>query len=87
MTTATTNRIEAGTWALDSIHSVANFRVKHFGLTWLRGRFTEFELTLTASEDGSLKIEGGAPVETIDFPNPQLHGHLMGPDFFDAELH
>ena len=87
MTTATTQRIEAGTWTLDPVHSVASFRVKHFGLTWLRGRFTEFDLALTSSEDGTLALQGGAPVESITFPNEQLHGHLMSPDFFDAELH
>jgi polyisoprenoid-binding protein YceI len=87
MSTATTSRIEAGTWALDSVHSVAGFRVKHFGLTWLRGKFTEFDLQLVASEDGSYQLTGGAPIESISFPNEQLHGHLMSPDFFDAQLH
>src|SRR5687767_771663 len=86
-TTATDHRIQAGTWSLDPVHSVASFRVKHFGLTWLRGRFTEFDLHLTSGDDGALRVEGGAPVESISFPNEQLHGHLMSPDFFDAELH
>jgi len=53
----------------------------------MRGRFTEFELQLIISEDGSLSIQGGTPVESISLPNEQLHGHLMAPDFFDAELH
>lgn len=87
MTSATATRIPTGTWGIDPVHSVAGFRVKHFGLTWLRGSFSDFELTLTAGEDGALKIEGGAPVESINFPNEQLHGHLMSPDFFDAQLH
>lgn len=87
MTAATTQRVETGTWSLDPLHSVASFRIKHFGLTWLRGRFDEFELTLTSAEDGSLSIEGSTPVESIAFPNEKLHGHLMSPDFFDAELH
>ncbi len=87
MTTITTPRIEAGTWSLDPVHSVASFRVRHFGLAWLRGRFDQLELTLTSSDDGSLALEGGTAVESISFPNAQLHGHLMSPDFFDAELH
>lgn len=53
----------------------------------MRGRFAEFELRLTSREDGSLDLAGGSPVESIAFPNEQLHGHLMSPDFFDAELH
>jgi polyisoprenoid-binding protein YceI len=87
MTTATSTRIETGTWSLDPVHSVAGFRVKHFGLTWLRGKFNEFELQLVVGDDGQYQITGGAPVEAISFPNEQLHGHLMSPDFFDVQLH
>lgn len=85
--TTTIARIAAGTWALDPVHSVVGFRVKHFGLTWLRGTFNEFQLTATASDDSSISISGSTPVQSIAFPNDQLHGHLMSPDFFDAELH
>lgn len=87
MTSALATRIPAGTWGIDPVHSVASFRVKHFGITWLRGGFKEFDLALTVGEDGSYKLEGGAPTEAIDFPNEQLHGHLMSPDFFDVQLH
>lgn len=87
MSSSTLTRIPVGTWGLDPVHSVASFRVKHFGLTWLRGGFTAFDLQLTADEDGALRITGGADVEAISFPNEQLHGHLMSPDFFDAQLH
>lgn len=87
MTTITSTRIPTGTWALDPVHSVAGFRVRHFGITWLRGTFDEFDLQLVAGDDGRLTLEGGAPVGSIDFPNEQLHGHLMSPDFFDQQLH
>jgi polyisoprenoid-binding protein YceI len=87
MSVSTPVRIPAGTWGLDPVHSVASFRVRHFGITWLRGGFTAFDLQLTATEDGSFELTGGADVEAISFPNEQLHGHLMSPDFFDAQLH
>ena len=87
MSVSTPTRIPAGTWALDPVHSVASFRVKHFGITWLRGGFNAFDLQLAASEDGSIELTGGAATEAISFPNEQLHGHLMSPDFFDAQLH
>ncbi len=86
MTTATATQIPAGTYSSDPVHSVVNFRVRHFGITWLRGGFSEFDIKLTAGDEG-LALEGSAPVEKINFPNEQLHGHLMSPDFFDAELH
>jgi polyisoprenoid-binding protein YceI len=85
-TTLNSTKIEAGTWSLDPVHSSATFRVKHFGLTWLRGSFPSFELEAKVADDGSVALEGGTAVEGINFANPQLHGHLMSPDFFDAEL-
>ena len=87
MTTATATRLNTGTWTLDPVHSVAAFRIKHFGLTWLRGTFRDFALSASVADDGSIALEGSTPVQSIAFPNEQLHGHLMSPDFFDAELH
>ncbi len=84
--TATALPITAGTYASDPIHSVVNFKVRHFGITWLRGGFTDFDVKLVADDSG-LTLAGSTPVEAIAFPNEQLHGHLMGPDFFDAQLH
>ena len=86
MTTATAPQIAAGTYASDPVHSVVNFKVRHFGITWLRGGFANFDVKLVVAEDGA-KLEGSTPVEGIAFPNEQLHGHLMSPDFFDAQLH
>lgn len=87
MTTATELQIVSGTYAADPIHSVVTFKVRHFGITWLRGGFSNFDIKLVSGEDGTLTLEGATPVESIEFPNEQLHGHLMSPDFFDAELH
>lgn len=86
MTTALQQTVAAGTWAVDPVHSYAGFRVRHFGLTWLKGGFDAFEATLT-SDDGGLKLEGSTPVARITFTNEQLVGHLQSPDFFDAQLH
>jgi polyisoprenoid-binding protein YceI len=88
MTTATTSTaVPTGTWTVDPVHSVLDFRVRHFGISWLRGGFGEFDVQLVAAEDGALRLAGSTPVRSISFPNEQLHGHLMSPDFFDAELH
>lgn len=87
MTSATASKIAAGTWNIDPVHSTVAFRVKHFGLTWLRGGFTQFDLSAKVAEDGAIQLEGSSPVDSISFPNEQLKGHLMSPDFFDAQLH
>ena len=87
MTTATTTPVPTGTWTTDPVHSVVSFRVRHFGINWLRGGFNEFDVKLEATDAGDLTLAGSVPVQSISFPNEQLHGHLMSPDFFDAELH
>lgn len=87
VSTPVATKIPAGTWSIDPLHSVAGYRVRHFGISWLRGTVEEFQLTLTSDEDGAVQLTGDAAVEQVTFPNEQLHGHLMSPDFFDAELH
>lgn len=79
--------LPAGTWSVDPVHSVAGFRVRHFGIAGIRGGFSEFDVRLDVADDGTIGIAGSAPVQSITFPNEQLHGHLMSPDFFDAQLH
>jgi len=87
MTTATAPAISTGTWTLDPVHSAVNFRVRHFGLTWLRGGFSEFDLVAQVDDNGAIQLEGSTKVDTITFTNEQLKGHLLSPDFFDAQLH
>lgn len=89
MATATAHsaQLAQGTWKVDQLHSEAAFQVRHFGLTWLRGRFDEFDVNLSVDENGELQLLGSAPVSKIGFPNDMLAGHLQSPEFFDAQLH
>ncbi|MCW2956356.1 MAG: YceI family protein [Thermoleophilia bacterium] len=88
MSTATLSTLAPSTtWNADPVHSTVAFRVRHFGLTWLRGGFQEFTLAASVDDQGALKLEGTSPVDSISFPNEQLKGHLMAPDFFDAQMH
>lgn len=87
MTTATATNIQPGTWSVDPVHSAIAFSVRHFGVAWVRGSFTEFTAEFVAGDDGGYQLTGSAPVKAIDFTNEQLVGHLMSPDFFDEQLH
>src|SRR3712207_4524333 len=78
----TTQSIPTGTWALDPVHSRAQFAVRHSGIATFRGHFTELSATLV---DGTL--EGAVEVASVEVPVAQLKGHLQSPDFFDAEQH
>jgi polyisoprenoid-binding protein YceI len=74
--------IPTGTWASDPVHSSIGFAVKHMGVSPFRGGFKTFEATLA---DG--KLVGTASVETIQTDDENLTGHLLSPEFFDAERH
>ena len=75
-----TTSIPTGTWSLDPIHSGIGFAITYSGAGTVRGGFKEFDATLV---DGAL--EGVAMVASVNFDEPQLVGHLLSPDFFDAE--
>ena len=84
-TTATT--LPTGTWNVDPSHSRVGFRVKHLGISTVRGEFREFEGQLVIGEDGSVSASGSAKVASIDTGEADRDGHLKSPDFFDAETY
>src|SRR5262245_7839423 len=77
---ATTTEIPTGAWGVDPIHSTIGFAVKHNVIATFRGTFGEVEGRL-----GSDGLIGTAKVESIAIDEPNLKGHLLSPDFFDAE--
>ena len=69
-----------GTWAADPVHSNVSFEVGYAGVNTFRGGFRDFSATLSGES-----LEGSAKVASIDVKDEQLNGHLLTPDFFDAE--
>ncbi len=74
--------IPAGTWTLDPVHSTFDFAVRRTGAALFRGTFDDFSATL---HDGVLS--GTATVASLRVNDENLNGHLLSPDFFDAERH
>ena len=84
MSTETINQqVPAGTWTVDPVHSAIHFAITHNGIATYRSGFERYEVTLTGGE--APKLEGSVEVESIEIDEPQLKGHLMSPDFFDAQ--
>jgi polyisoprenoid-binding protein YceI len=77
---STTTFAPPGTWAADPVHSSVSFEVEYAGVNTFRGSFTEFAAVLEGSE-----LEGTAKVASADVKDEQLSGHLLTPDFFDAQ--
>jgi polyisoprenoid-binding protein YceI len=85
MTTATTETlVPHGTWAVDAVHSNANFEVEHSGVSAFRGGFKPVDAKLVSSDD-TISLEGGVKVDTITIDDENIRPHVLSPDFFDAE--
>jgi polyisoprenoid-binding protein YceI len=76
--------LPVGAWKLDATHSSATFAVKHMVVATFRGRFENFDATLTVEED-SAELVGMVDASSIVVKDEKLQGHLGSPDFFDVE--
>ena len=77
--------IPAGTHVVDPVHSTIRFAVTHAGVSTFRGGFAGYEARLTGGESPQLK--GSVDVGSIEIGEEQLKGHLLSPEFFDAQRH
>jgi polyisoprenoid-binding protein YceI len=84
MSTDTVNqKVPTGAWTVDPVHSSIAFAITHNNVATYRSGFESYEVTLTGGEEP--KLEGTVDVQSIDIDEAQLKGHLMSPEFFDAE--
>ena len=86
MSTATQTikqQIPAGTYVVDPVHSSIGFAVTHNGVSTFRSGFAAYEARLTAAR--APRLEGAVDVGSIEIAEEQLKGHLLSPEFFDAE--
>jgi polyisoprenoid-binding protein YceI len=77
--------IPTGTYAVDPVHSSIAFAITHNGVATFRSGFGSYEARLNGG-DGP-KLEGTVDVASIEIDEEQLRGHLLSPEFFDAERH
>ena len=88
MSAITSTPVPAGTrWSVDPVHSNVGFSIKHMVVSTFRGRFEDYDATLTAQDDGSLRLEGSVRADSIVVKDDNLAAHLASPDFFDTENH
>jgi polyisoprenoid-binding protein YceI len=75
-------QVPSGSWTVDPVHSSAAFRVRHMMVGTFVGDFSDIDATLT---DG--KLVGKVKVNSLEIKQENLKGHLLSPDFFDAEAY
>jgi polyisoprenoid-binding protein YceI len=87
-TTATELPLAVGTWTVDRNHSGVHFKVRHIGLSNVRGRFNRFDATLTVGESpADTRVEATIEMSSVDTNQPDRDAHLLGTDFFSADQH
>jgi len=74
--------VPTGTFQADNVHSSVDFEVPYMGIATFTGSVRDFDATLV---DGTL--QGAARIATLVTKDENLLGHLLAPDFFDAERH
>jgi len=77
--------IPAGAFKVDPIHSSVGFAVVHNGVSTFRSGFRSYEAKLQGGSDP--KLEGSVEIASVDIEEEMLKGHLLSPEFFDAERH
>jgi polyisoprenoid-binding protein YceI len=84
----TTLPLAPGQWTLDANHSGVHFRIRHLGLSNVRGRFDRFDASLrvgTGLEDTA--ITATIDMGSVDTNQADRDAHLRGTDFFSTEEH
>jgi polyisoprenoid-binding protein YceI len=84
-TAATTTPLPVRTWSADKVHSSVGFAVKHMVVSTFRGRFEDFDASLVAGEDGTLRLDGRVLADSIVVKDENLAAHLKSPEFFDVD--
>lgn len=87
MSTVTAPAATTSTWNIDSVHSSAQFKVKHMMISNVKGEFTT--ITGSLKYDGkniaNSYVEASIDATAINTRDAQRDAHLKSPDFFDVE--
>ncbi len=75
------------TWKIDPSHTAVEFAVKHMMISTVRGRFADYDATVTIDESKPAGAEVVATISagSINTGDPNRDAHLKSADFFDAE--
>ena len=88
------SRVEAGTYTVDSAHSMVGWKVNHFGFNDYFGIFGDVSGTITGDPDNiaNSKVDVTIPIASVTVPSAALRDHLLragtdgkAPDFFGPD--
>ena len=78
--------IATSTWNLDPAHSVAEFKVRHMMISYVRGEFSGLSGVLKLDENDYTRstVDASIPVVNVKTVDEKLDAHLRNEDFFDV---
>ena len=78
---------DPATWSADASHSQIGFKVKHLGISNVRGHFKKYDvsISLDGTDLSTLKTEATIKTGSIFTDNERRDGHLRSSDFFSAD--
>jgi polyisoprenoid-binding protein YceI len=85
--TPTTATTASSTWNIDPAHSIAEFKVRHMMISFVRGEFSGLSGVLKLDETDYTRsnIEVSIPTASVRTVDERLDDHLKNADFFDVE--
>ncbi len=81
---STTAPLSAADYAIDTVHSFIQFRIKHLGYSWLYGRFNSFDGAFRyGSGEHYIRVE--IDPASVDTNYAERDKHLRSKDFLDVK--
>src|SRR5579862_5415711 len=79
--------LAADDYVVDPAHSGVHFKIHHFELAWIVGRFNQFSGNFTIDKADPTKCSFNLDIKatSIDTNNEQRNNHLRTGDFFDVK--
>jgi polyisoprenoid-binding protein YceI len=77
-----------GVWAVDASHSEVGFTARHLMVSKVRGRFTDYEATITVAPNVlDSTVEATVQLASVETRDEKRDGHLRSADFFHVDEH
>lgn len=79
---------QAGTYAIDPVHSSIEFSIRHMMVAKVKGQFVDFSGEITLADDpAASSVTASIDPKSVDTRNGDRDNHLRSGDFFSTEEH
>jgi polyisoprenoid-binding protein YceI len=77
--------LRPGVWEIDPLHSSVTFAIRHLGISKVRGRFANFDVSLVVGDDlDTTELAATIDVASIDTGIRDRDNHVLAADMVDV---